>query len=37
LREEVWDQIQAGLNQAGVEAEVQERAFAVRHRLMERG
>ncbi len=37
LRQELWDQIQAGLDQAGVAAEVQERAFADRHRLMERG
>jgi hypothetical protein len=37
LREEVWDQIQAGLGQAGVAVDVQERAFADRHRLMERG
>jgi hypothetical protein len=37
LREEVWDQIQAGLDGAGVGVEVQERAFADRHRLMERG
>jgi hypothetical protein len=37
LREDVWDQIQAGLDEAGVEIEVQERAFADRHRLMERG
>jgi hypothetical protein len=37
LREEMWDQIQALLDQAGVPVEVQERAFADRHRLMERG
>jgi hypothetical protein len=37
LRGEVWDQIQAGLDRAGVAVEVQERAFADRHRLMERG
>jgi hypothetical protein len=37
LRGEVWDQIQAGLDGAGVELEVQERAFADRHRMMERG
>ncbi len=36
VREEVWDQIRAGLDQAGVPADVQERAFADRHRLMER-
>jgi hypothetical protein len=37
LRGEVWDQIQAGLDQAGVAVDVRERAFADRHRLMERG
>jgi hypothetical protein len=37
LRQEVWDQIQGGLDQAGVAVDVQERAFADRHRLMERG
>jgi hypothetical protein len=37
LRGEVWDQIQAALDRAGVAVEVQERAFADRHRLMERG
>jgi hypothetical protein len=37
LRDEVWDQIRAGLDRAGVPADVQERAFADRHRLMERG
>jgi hypothetical protein len=37
LREEVWDRIRSGLDRAGVADEVQERAFADRHRLMERG
>jgi hypothetical protein len=37
VREEAWDQIRAGLDRAGVPADVQERAFADRHRLMERG
>ena len=37
VRDEVWDQIQAGLDRAGVPLDVQERAFADRHRLMERG
>src|ERR1700722_12604675 len=37
VREEIWDQIQQGLDRAGVAADVQERAFADRHRLMERG
>jgi hypothetical protein len=37
LRQEVWDQIQAGLEQAGVPVEVQEQAFADRHGFMERG
>jgi hypothetical protein len=37
LRQEVWDRIQEGLDRAGVALEVQERAFADRHRLMERG
>jgi hypothetical protein len=37
LREEMWDEIRARLDAAGVAAEVQERAFADRHRLMERG
>jgi hypothetical protein len=36
LRHEVWDQIRAELDRAGVAVEVQERAFADRHRLMER-
>jgi hypothetical protein len=36
VREEVWDQIRAGLDRAGVPPDVQERAFADRHRLMER-
>ena len=36
VRDEVWDQIRAGLDRAGVPADVQERAFADRHRLMER-
>jgi hypothetical protein len=37
VRDDVWDQIQGGLDRAGVAADVQERAFADRHRLMERG
>jgi hypothetical protein len=36
VRDEVWDQIQRGLDEAGVGLDVQERAFADRHRLMER-
>ena len=37
VREEAWDQIRAGLDRAGVPGDVQDRAFADRHRLMERG
>ncbi len=37
VRDEAWDQIRSGLDLAGVPADVQERAFADRHRLMERG
>ena len=37
VRDDVWDQIQGGLDRAGVTPDVQERAFADRHRLMERG
>ena len=37
VRDDVWDQIQGGLDRAGVAPDVQERAFADRHRLMERG
>jgi hypothetical protein len=36
VRDEAWDQIRSGLDLAGVPADVQERAFADRHRLMER-
>jgi hypothetical protein len=36
VRDELWAQISEGLDRAGVDAEVQERAFADRHRLMER-
>jgi hypothetical protein len=36
VRQEVWDRIRARLDQAGVAPDVQERAFADRHRLMER-
>ena len=36
VRNEVWDQIRTGLDRAGVPADVLERAFADRHRLMER-
>jgi hypothetical protein len=36
VRDDVWDQIQSGLDRAGVGVDVQERAFADRHRLMER-
>ena len=36
VRDDVWDQIQTGLDRAGVAFDVQERAFADRHRLMER-
>jgi hypothetical protein len=37
LRTEVWQLLDAAFEAAGVEAEVRERAFADRHRLMERG
>ncbi len=37
VRQELWDQIRAGLDRGGVGLDVQERAFADRHRLMERG
>jgi len=36
VREEVWDQIQDGLDRAGVALDVRDRAFTDRHRLMER-
>jgi len=36
VRDEVWDQIQGGLDQAGVALDVRDRAFTDRHRLMER-
>jgi hypothetical protein len=36
VRGEVWDRVQAGLDRAGVPADVRERAFTDRHRLMER-
>jgi hypothetical protein len=36
VRDEVWSQIEEQLDRAGVAAEVTERAFADRHRLMER-
>jgi hypothetical protein len=37
VRSETWDEVQAALDRAGVPPEVRERAFADRHRLMERG
>jgi hypothetical protein len=37
LRTEVWELLDAAFDAAGVDAEVRERAFADRHRLMERG
>jgi len=36
LREEAWMEIEEALDRAGVPLEVRERAFADRHRLMER-
>ena len=36
VRDDVWAQISDELDRAGVEPEVRERAFADRHRLMER-
>jgi hypothetical protein len=36
VRADVWDRIEEGLERAGVAPEVRERAFADRHRLMER-
>jgi hypothetical protein len=36
VRSEVWDRVQVGLERAGVPADVRERAFTDRHRLMER-
>jgi hypothetical protein len=36
LRTELWGEVEAGLVRAGVAAEVVERAFSDRHRLMER-
>jgi hypothetical protein len=36
VRDEVWAQIEDGLDRAGVAPDVRERAFADRHRLMER-
>jgi hypothetical protein len=36
VREDLWAQISESLERAGVDAEVLERAFADRHRLMER-
>jgi hypothetical protein len=36
VRDEIWDQIQRSLDEAGVALDVQERAFTDRHRLMER-
>jgi hypothetical protein len=36
VRDDVWAQISDGLDHAGVDPEVRERAFADRHRLMER-
>jgi hypothetical protein len=36
VRDEVWDRMQAGLDGAGVAPDIQDRAFADRHRLMER-
>jgi hypothetical protein len=37
VRTDVWDQLDAAFDAAGVDPEVRERAFADRHRLMERG
>lgn len=37
LRTEVWEEMDAAFDAAGVDPEVRERAFADRHRLMERG
>jgi hypothetical protein len=37
LRTEVWELLDAAFEAAGVDPEVRERAFADRHRLMERG
>jgi hypothetical protein len=37
VRAEIWDRVQTVLDRAGVPAEVRERAFTDRHRLMERG
>ena len=36
VRSEIWDRVSAGLDRAGVPSEVTDRAFADRHRLMER-
>ncbi|HLH99533.1 MAG TPA: DNA double-strand break repair nuclease NurA [Acidimicrobiales bacterium] len=36
LRQDIWDQVEAGLAGAGVPADVRDRAFTDRHRLMER-
>jgi hypothetical protein len=36
LRLEAWDQLEAGFDRAGVPLDVRDRAFADRHRLMER-
>jgi hypothetical protein len=37
LRTEVWELLDAAFDAAGIDPEVRERAFADRHRLMERG
>jgi hypothetical protein len=36
VRDEVWVQLEDGLDVAGVPLDVRERAFTDRHRLMER-
>lgn len=37
VRDDVWDEVSASLERAGIGPQAQERAFADRHRLMERG
>jgi hypothetical protein len=37
LRTEVWELLDEAFDAAGVDPEIRERAFADRHRLMERG
>jgi hypothetical protein len=36
LRDDLWDQVEDLLDRAGVPGEVRDRAFADRHRMMER-